>query len=71
MLHNIKMFYEEREHIINSFNDYSKTISEANSKATKVAGLKILTTKQILQKLRIALVHVKTVNTADNFLSEI
>ena len=45
------MFYEEREHIINSFNDYSKTISEANSKATKVAGLKILTTKQILQKL--------------------
>ena len=45
-------------------------MSEARSKAkqneTKGTGLKILTTKQILQRLPIALVQVKAGNKSEN-----
>ena len=46
-------------------------LSEAKSKATKGTGLKILTPKQILQWLPIALVQVKAGNNSQNLLNEI
>ena len=50
-------------------------MSEAKSKAkqneTKGAGLKILTPKQMLQRLPIALVQVKAGNNSENLLNEI
>ena len=43
---------------------------EAKYKVKHGKGLKILTSKQILQRLSIALAQVKAVNTSENFLNE-
>ena len=46
-------------------------VSEAKLKATKGAGLKILTPKQMLQRLPIALTQVKAGVNSENLLNEI
>ena len=46
-------------------------MSEAKVKATKGTGLKILTPKQMLQRLPIALAQVKAGNNSENLLNEI
>ena len=43
----------------------------SNNKKQKGKGLKILTPKQMLQKLPIALAQVKAANTSENLLNEI
>ena len=56
-------------------NDYSKIKSEAIYKSkqneTKGKGLKILTPKQMLQRLPVALAQVKPGNNSENLLIEI
>ena len=60
------MLYKARNEDIKSYDDYSLIMSEANTKAkqneTKETGLKILTPKQMLQRLLIALAQVKAGN---------
>ena len=72
---NIEMLYKARNEAIKFYDDYSLMISEANSKAkqneTKGTGLKILTPKQMLQRLPIALAQVKAGNNSENLLNEI
>ena len=46
-------------------------MSEAKTRATKGTGLKILTPKQMLQRLPIALAQVKTGNISESLLNEI
>ena len=46
-------------------------MSEAKNKATKGTGLKILTPKQMLQRLPIALAQVKSGNNSERLLNEI
>ena len=46
-------------------------VSEAKSKATKGAGLRILTPKQILQRLQIALAQLKAGSNSESLLNEI
>ena len=56
-MNNIEMLYKARNEAIKFYDDYSLMISEAKYKAknkTSGTGLKILTTKQILQRLPIA-----------------
>ena len=59
VINNLENFYKSREDVINFFNDYVEKLSDANynpkQNETKRIGLKILTPKQILQRLRIAL----------------
>ena len=50
--------------------DYSFLLSEAKYKAKYEEGLKILTPKQMLQRLPIALAQVKAGNTSGNLLNE-
>ena len=60
---NVKNLFNSRQNIINLLNDNSRIRSEAFSKANKKTtgtGLKILTSKQLLQRLPIALTQVKT-----------
>ena len=45
--------------------------SEAKNKATKGTRLKILTPKQMLQRLPIAPAQVKACNNSENLLNEI
>ena len=49
-LYNIEMLYKAIDKVITFFDAYSLMVSEANQ-ATKGEGLKILTSKQILQRL--------------------
>ena len=65
------MLYKARTEDIKFYDDYSSMISEAKTKATKVAGLKILTPKQMLQRLPIALAQVKAGNNSESLLNEI
>ena len=53
------------------FGDYSRIVSEAKYKSKYGAGLKILTPKQMLQRLPIALAKVKAGNTSENLRNEI
>ena len=46
-------------------------VSVAKNKATKGTGLKILTPKQMLQRLPIVLAQVKAGNNSENLLNEI
>ena len=53
------------------FDDYSRIVSETKYKTKYGEGLKILTPKQMLQRLPIALAKVKAGNTSENLLNEI
>ena len=72
---NIKNLYDSRQKIINLLTDNSKIRSEAIYKSkqneTKGKGLKVLTPKQMLQRLPIALAQVKTGNNSESLLNEI
>ena len=66
------MLYKARNKAI-KFYDYSLIMSKVKTKAkaTKRTGLKILTPKQMLQRLPIALAQVKAGNNLDSLLNEI
>ena len=53
------------------FDDYTAIVSKAKYEAKHGKGLKILTRKQMLQKLPIALMQVKAGSTSENLLNEI
>ena len=65
------MLYKARNEAIKFYDDYSLIMSEAKIKAAKGTGLKILTPKQMLQRLPIALAQVKAGNNSENLLNEI
>ena len=75
VINNIEKFYNSREEVINFFRDYTEMLFDASydakSKATKGAGLKILTPKQMLQRLPIPFVQVKAGNNSESLLNEI
>ena len=75
LINNIEKCYISREEIINFFGDYIEILSNANYKAkqneNKGTGLKILTPKQVLQLLLIALAQAKAGNNSQNLLNEI
>ena len=67
-INNLKTFYNSREEVINFFRDYIEILSDANyyskQDKTKGTGLKMLTPKQMLQRLPIALAQVKAGNNS-------
>ena len=75
MINNLEKFYLSREEVINFFRDYGKMVLDAAYKSkenkNKGKGLKILTPKQMLQRLPIALAQVKASNNSKSLLNEI
>ena len=75
VINNLEKFYNSREEVINFFRDYVEMLADANYNAkqneTMGKGLKILTPKQMLQRLPIALAQVKAGNNSENLLNEI
>ena len=75
MINNLEQFYNSREEVINFFKDYIEMLSDANydskQNETKGKGLKILTPKQMLQRLLIALAEVKPGKNSESLLNEI
>ena len=55
MIANLENFYQSRGEVLNFFKDYTKIMLDSKDKAkqdeTKGIGLKILTPKQMLQRL--------------------
>ena len=68
---NVSKLFDLREQIANFFRDYSLLLCKANYETKYGEGLKILTPKQMLQRLPIALVQVKAGNNAENLLNVI
>ena len=67
----MKCFTRQQNEAIKFYDDYSSMVSEAKTKATKGIGLKILTPKQMLQRLPIALAQVEAGNNSGSLLNEI
>ena len=65
------MLYKARNEAITFYDDYSLMLSEAKAKVTKGTRLKILSPKQMLQRLPIALTQVKAGNNSERLLNEI
>ena len=53
------------------FNDYAKNMSKNIYELKQGTGLKILTPKQMLQRLPIALAQIKAGNNSESLLNEI
>ena len=70
-MENTKLLYKSREAVIKLFNDYSWIAFEAERKSIRGEGLKIITAKQILQRLAKALAQVKAGNASQNLLNEL
>ena len=74
-INNLDKFYNSREEVFNFFRDYAKIIFDSSYKAkqdeTKGTGLKMLTPKQMLQRLTIALAQAKAGKNSESLLSEI
>ena len=75
VINNLEKFYNSREEVMNFFREYIEMLSDASYNAkqneTKGKGLKILTPKQMIQRLPIALAQVKAGNNSENLLNEI
>ena len=71
----VKSLYDSRQKIIDLFNNYSKIKSEyiygSKENETKGKGLKVLTPRQMPQRLPIALAQVKASNNSEGLLNEI
>ena len=64
------MLYKAKNNVIEYFDDYSSMVSEAKPKTTKRTRFKILTPRQMLQRLPIGLVQEKAGNNSENLLNE-
>ena len=75
MINNLEKLYNSREEVINFFRNYTEILSDDNfdgkQNETEVKGLKILTPKQVLQRLLIDLAQVKAGNNSESLLNEI
>ena len=75
VINNLEKFYNSREEVFSFFRDYVEMLSDAyydaRNNETKGTGLKILTPKQMLQRLPIALAQVKAGNNSESLLNEI
>ena len=65
------MFYKERGKVIKLFDDYTIILFKVKYEAKYGKGLKILTPKQMLQRLPVARAQVKAGATSENLLNEI
>ena len=67
----MKFLYKSRQAIIKLFKDYFSIVSEVKYEIKYGEGIKILTPKQILQRLPIAFAQVKTRITSQNLINQI
>ena len=75
-MYTIEMLFKARNEAIKLYNDYFSMISDAKTQAIEEekqigTGLKILTPKQMLQRLPVALAQVKAGNISENLLNQV
>ena len=59
-IENIKNLYSSREKVIKLYNDYATILSDARHKAKYGTRIKMLTLKQMLHRLPIAIAQIKS-----------
>ena len=70
-INNIKNLYNSREKVVQMFNDYAKNMSRNIYHSKQGTGLKILTHKQLIQRLIVGLVQTKAGSDSESLLNEI
>ena len=65
------MLQKARNEAIKFYDDCSSIMSETKYRATKGTGIQILTPKEMLQRLPIALAQVKSSNNSESLLNKI
>ena len=70
-INNLKIFYNPREKVIKLFDDYTTMLSIGKYDKKHGKSLKILFSKQMLQRLALALAQIKSGNTSENLLNKI
>ena len=68
---NVKNLYESRQKVIDLFDDYVRIKFKAMYQIKHGTRLKILTPKEMLQRLPIALAQVKAGNNSESSLNQI
>ena len=71
VLQNLYNFFEGRERVLNAFDSKIFSIKVKGAGFSDHSNPKILTPKQMLQRLPIALAQVKAGNTSENLLNKI
>ena len=71
VIKSIRTLKKSREKVFKLFNDYSKIPSKAEYRSIYGEGLKILTPRQMLQRLPVAFAQLKADNRSENLLNEI
>ena len=71
IINNIKKLYNVQEKVLHFYNDYTRMVSNAKYKSIYGERFKILTPKQMLQILPVAIAQVKAANISENLLNEI
>ena len=70
MINNIQKFCISKEEVINFCRYYTEMLSDANYDAkqneTEITGLKIVSPRQMLQRLPLALAQVKAWNNSES-----
>ena len=67
----LKIFTMQEKQLLIFFYEYTSRASEARRQAKKGTGLKILSHKQMIQRLPIALAQIKAGNNSESLLNEI
>ena len=70
-LANMNILFNARNSAIKFIEDYSSMILETKRLAKQGKGLKVLTPKQIIRRLPIALAQIKAGNNSESLLNEI
>ena len=68
-INNIKNLFNSRKEVVQMFNDYAKNMSRNIYDSKQGTGLKILTPKQMLQRLPIALTQMNAGNNSKSLLN--
>ena len=72
VIKNVDNLYDSREAAIDFFIEYTERVSEAKCRSKQEGkGVKILTSKQMLQRLPITLAQIKAGNNSQSLLNEI
>ena len=70
-INNIKNLYNSREEVAQIFNDYAKNMSQCIYESKQGTGLKILSPKQMIQRLPLLLCEISAGNNSESLLNEI
>ena len=69
VLKNVEKFYDSREAVIHFYKDHSSMVIDTAYDAKHGTGFKILTPKQMLRRVPIALAQVKAGNNSEFLLN--